>query len=225
MRSELHKEFEDKSWSGKRGRAPRSGWGSSLPRTQNLRNALPGIFDRYNVKHFFDAPCGDWFWMQHVDLTGMAYTGADISNSVIEQNKATFTAPNLRFEHFDITSDPLPAADMMMCRECLFHLKWYLRWDFFANFVKADIPYLMMNICHVKQNKRLMRSGGYKPFNPMLDPFLFPEPLEIFVENENICPADEDGNRADRSMGIWSKAQVQDTLDRRALKLQKATQE
>ncbi len=208
MRKALWEEFETKNWSGKRGKAPRSGWGSSLARTENLRNALPGVFKRYDVEHFFDAPCGDWFWMQHVDLSGIRYTGADISQSVVNQNAATFDAPNLTFMHLDITSDPLPQADIMMCRECLFHLKWFLRWDFFRNFAQSDIAFLMMTICHVPENKRLMRSGGYKPFNPMAAPFNLPDPIEVIVEGRGVIPLRDSGEKADRSMGIWSRDQI-----------------
>lgn len=214
MRKALWDEFENKSWSGKRGKAPRSGMGSSLGRTENLRNALPGIFERYEVGQFLDAPCGDWFWMQHVDLSRMCYVGADISQSLIANNVERFGAPNRRFLHLDITSDPLPQADLMMCRECLFHLKWYLRWDFLRNFANSKIPYLMTTICHVPKNRRVLRSGGYAPFNPMVAPFHLPAPLELIIEAKNAVPFGDNGEVADRSMGIWSRSQIEEAIRR-----------
>lgn len=208
MRASLQKKFEDISWSGRNGQFPRSGPGSTLERTENLRNALPQLFERYKVTRFLDAPCGDWFWMQHVDLTGIDYTGGDISKSIVDANAAAHTSEAVRFMHLDITSDPLPAADMMMCRDCLFHLKWFLRWDFFRNFLASDIDYLLMTIGHVDVNRRLMKNGAYVPFNPMKPPFNFPEPLEDIMESEGYVPVGKGAAKADLSIGLWSRDQV-----------------
>ncbi|MCX8509667.1 MAG: hypothetical protein ORN49_12460, partial [Rhodobacteraceae bacterium] len=81
MRDNLRSVFEKKSWAGIND-APRSGPGSDMAATARLRAALPGVFQRYGVKTFFDAPCGDWFWMQHVDLSALSYIGADISGEL-----------------------------------------------------------------------------------------------------------------------------------------------
>ena len=40
-----------------------------------------------------DIPCGDLHWMLWVDLTGIRYHGADISNVVIQQNKERIERP------------------------------------------------------------------------------------------------------------------------------------
>ena len=68
MRDNLRAAFETLSWSGKKG-APRSGPGSTLAWTKQLRQAMPRIFDQYGVKTFLGAPCGDWFWMDASDAT------------------------------------------------------------------------------------------------------------------------------------------------------------
>ena len=208
MRPKLQKTFDALNWGGRRGQFPRSGPGSTLERTANLRAALPDLFRRYNVQRFLDAPCGDWFWMQHVDLTGIDYIGADIAPSIIAENVKQFSSANVSFRTLDITSDPLPKADMLMCRDCLFHLKWFLRWDFFRNFIKSEIPYLMTTICHVQSNTRLRHNGRYKAFNPMKPPFNFSEPLDEILESEAYVPTGEDDAFADLSMGVWSRDQV-----------------
>lgn len=39
---------------------------------------------------FFDVPCGDWLWMQTVNLTGVQYFGGDITNITIQKNRQCF---------------------------------------------------------------------------------------------------------------------------------------
>jgi len=220
MRKNLRNVFEEKSWAGRNRSTPRSGPGSTLEQTRQLRAALPRVFDQYGVKTFLDAPCGDWFWMQHVDLSGLTYIGGDISKEVIDANAAEFTSPGVSFLHLDITSDPLPAADMIMCRDCLMHLKNWLRWAFFANFVASDAKYLMTTVHHVLDNKAVVNNGGFKRFNPAAPPFNFAPALELIPETAATLDAYILENRIaapeHRSVGIWSKQQVFDALTRRA---------
>jgi SAM-dependent methyltransferase len=206
MREKLRAYFENRSWAGGRGKSPRSGPGSSLESTAALRAALPRIFAQYSVKTFFDAPCGDWFWMQTVDLSGIDYIGADISKGLVDQNTASFGKDGVRFLHLDITSDPLPPSDLLLCRDCLFHLKFWLRWQFFENFANSQSRYLMLTMHHVAENQRLNGNGGFKPFNPMAEPFNLPEPLEQIAEQAGPEP---------RSLAIWTREQVAEAVANR----------
>lgn len=219
MRDQLRDTFDKIDWS--RERAPRSGVGSTLKNTARLRNALPRVFETYNVTTFFDAPCGDWFWMREVDLSGIKYIGADIAPSIVEANVSEYgDRSGVSFEVVDITSDPLPKADMMLCRDCLFHLKFWLRWKFFENFAASEIPYLMLTMHHVPENKRLTENGGFRPFNPTKAPFNLPAPLELIPETMDAFPADIETNpelqrKKHRSVAVWSQEQVQEALDNR----------
>lgn len=217
MRHNLKDVFETKTWGTKEG-IPRSGIGSTLAATEPLRLALPGIFERYEITSFLDAPCGDWHWMSHVDLSGVDYIGADISTEIVEQNKAAYSAPNREFTVLDITSDPLPKADMLLCRDCLFHLKHWLKATFFMNFVKSEIPYLMTTMHYVHHNRNPRRNGGVAEFNPCSAPFNFAPPLEYVHETENMNLDPEflqtmEG-QLQRSLGIWSREQVKEALDK-----------
>ncbi|MFD0860071.1 class I SAM-dependent methyltransferase [Roseovarius aquimarinus] len=217
MRDALRDEFETKDWSGRKVES-RSGSGSTLEATEALRAALPDLLKRYKVKRFLDAPCGDWFWMQHTKLGRTHYTGGDISAEVIEAVRAEHGRKNREFVHLDITSDPLPDADMMMCRDCLFHLKWWLRWKFFENFAQSGISFLLTSMHHGTWNKRLRKNGDFAPFNPCAAPFNFPEPLETIAETGEIDLSPEvletSRGRRQRSMGLWSRAQVIEAVER-----------
>ena len=219
MRDALRLEFETKDWSGRKVES-RSGAGSTLAATAALRAALPGLLARHNVRRFLDAPCGDWFWMQHVDLGDVHYIGGDIARDVLDAVTAEHAGAGREFRHLDITADPLPQADMMMCRDCLFHLKWWLRWRFFENFVASGIPLLLTSMHPTPVNRRLHKNGGFAPFNPCAAPFNFPEPLEAIHESGeiNLDPAflATARGRRQRSIGLWSRAQVADALERHA---------
>lgn len=219
MRDNVRAAFETMSWAGKGGKSPRSGPVSTLAWTKQLRQALPRVFDQYGVKTFLDAPCGDWFWMQHVDLSDLTYIGGDISKEVADANIAKFTRPGVSFLHLDITSDPLPAADMMLCRDCLMHLKLWLRWKFFENFAASDCKYLMTTVHHVLENQAVKANGGFKYFNPAAPPFNFDPALDLIPESADELSADILENSVaapeHQSIGIWSKKQVIDALARR----------
>jgi SAM-dependent methyltransferase len=214
MRKMLRNVFEQKVWRGS-DEGSRSGPGSTMEATAKLRAALPGVFDRYDVKTFLDAPCGDWNWMSQVNLGNVAYIGGDIAEPVIADNIARFERPGVSFLHLDITSDPLPKADMIMCRDCLFHLKHKFRWLFFENFLASGIPHLMMTMHHLDRNRPLTTNGNYAAFSPMAEPFSFAAPLEMIHETMEALPADmsrEEKPLQYRSLGIWHRDAVADAV-------------
>jgi hypothetical protein len=210
MRKMLQRVFEEKVWRGS-AEGRRSGPGSTMEATERVRAALPSVLKRYNVKTFLDAPCGDWHWMSTVDIGDTIYIGGDISRAVVEQNTEEFSRDGVSFHHLDITSDPLPAADLMMCRDCLFHLKHKFRWLFFENFASSSIPYLMMTMHHLDRNRPLTTNGNFAAFSPLAEPFNFPAPAEMIHETMDELPYDmssEESPLMYRSLGIWRREDV-----------------
>ena len=182
---------------------------------------MPRLFETYKVKTFLDAPCGDWFWMREVDLSGVTYIGADISQSLIAEIAAEHSAEGRSFQHLDVTSDPLPQADMMMCRDCLFHLSFEMRWAFYENFAKSEIPYLLSTVNYNVVNEDL-NSPGWKPYNPFLAPFYMGDPLEFIQErgNEPLNPdwrvmLTHPNPESFRAMAVWDRQAVVDMLKKR----------
>lgn len=55
-----------------------SGPGSSLAETVALREELPRLLRRLGVRSMLDAPCGDCYWLGHIDLDLDRYLGIDI---------------------------------------------------------------------------------------------------------------------------------------------------
>ena len=167
--------WRDELWIPPGGRAPRSGCGSSLHYTQNLRRELPGLLDQFAISSCCDAPCGDFTWMQCVHFReGFAYVGADIVKPLIRQLRAEH--PARTFLHLDITSDLLPPADLLLCRDCLIHLSFFDTARVFANCLRSPIQFLLTTSYAIAANADIV-TGDYRPINLRSEPFSFGQPL------------------------------------------------
>ena len=216
MREKLKTSFSAIDWSERRKGIPRSGPGSTLEHTESLRGALPGIFKKYEVRSFVDAPCGDWHWMKHLDLSSITYSGLDIVPELVEKNAERFGRENVAFKVADITSDPLPYADMLMCRDCLFHLKFWLRWAFLENFVTSGTPYLLTTVHDNPVNRNVPQNGKFRWFNPRVAPFFLPHPLELVWDApRGLQTLGDIDFRSKRYMGIWHRDQISIALSNR----------
>jgi len=151
-----------------------SGPGSTLQYTEGLRRQLPVLLRSLQVKSLLDVPCGDFHWMQHVDLSGIRYTGGDIVKKLVDQNRSRF--PQHRFIQVDIVADPLPQADLLMTRDCFIHLSNKQVLAALQNIKASGTPYLLTNNYPQVQCNEDIKSGSFRMINFQLPPFNFPGP-------------------------------------------------
>ena len=175
-----------------------SGPGSGFLQTQIIRNSIPQILKKYNIKSFIDGPCGDYHWMKHVDIGNIKYIGIDIVEVMIKENKIKYETLNRNFICKNIVSDKLPDADLILIRDCWVHLS------------NSDILLCINNLSHNKIKYLLTTSFTNRSFNKELDeiwrplnlelpPFNFPPPIEIINEH---C-TENDGIYSDKSLLLW----------------------
>lgn len=188
-----------------------SGPGSTLRATVALRQFLPGLFQQYQVKRFLDAPCGDFNWMKEVDLSGVDYQGLDIVEDIVAHNRDKYGGEGVRFDVADICKDPLPDADMMMCRECLFHLRYADILEFFDNFARANVPLLLTTSDGVRVNTDIDEPGGFRMINLRRAPFHLSEPIAKLPDWRLNSPP---GKKRLRYMCLWTKKQVAKAAER-----------
>ena len=156
-----------------------SGHGSEREATTALRSYLPELFKRLDVKIFLDAPCGDWNWMQLVDLAGIDYVGIDVVPNVIASNRERFARPGVRFVLADLTKDPLPCADLVLCRDCLVHLSFRDIAAVLENFRRSGISWLLVsNSPNIKKNRNQITGLSWRHLNLRHAPFYFPKASE-----------------------------------------------
>jgi hypothetical protein len=121
---------------------PKSGFGSMKENAKNLSDQLPELFAEFQIKSVLDAGCGDMTWMSELLLDlDISYHGVDIVDELIAVNQNTY--PEYNFSVCDISQDPLPKADIMICRDCLFHMSLKNIAKTLKNFVNSDIKYLL----------------------------------------------------------------------------------
>ena len=100
-----------------------SGAGSEFGYTASLRNWLVRKIPSLGVIRFVDAPCGDFNWMKFVlPSIDVDYLGLDIVESVIKNNTEKHAGERVKFMIANICEDPIPSCDLIMVRDCLFHM-------------------------------------------------------------------------------------------------------
>jgi hypothetical protein len=157
-----------------------SGAGSTLKYTENLRKELPTLVEKFGIKSIIDAPCGDFNWMKEI-LPGLNvnYIGGDIVEPLINNLNSLYANKTTNFSVLDITQDTLPSADLMICRDCLFHLHPDSVKQFFTNFLSSDIKYLLTTT-HINQNNEFqnvtkLRYGDFKRIDLFSHPYSLPK--------------------------------------------------
>ncbi|MDI9257678.1 class I SAM-dependent methyltransferase [Flavobacterium sedimenticola] len=162
----------------------KSGSGSDLEQTKALIEQLPVLFQKYKIQSLLDLPCGDFFWMQKVDLTGIQYIGGDIVADVIKKNNAAFASEHIAFREIDIINDDLPKVDLILCRDLLVHLKNQQIIAALKNIKKSGSKYLLTtsfkNTTHNQDNGVI---GFWRTINLELEPFNWKYPIDEIFEN------------------------------------------
>jgi hypothetical protein len=174
-----------------------SGAGSNLSETQTIRRELPDLFKRYQIGTILDVPCGDFNWMKEMDLTGIIYLGGDIVKGLIDANKRKYGSENRSFTRMDIIKDQIPKTDLVLVRDCLVHLSFPDAFRALRNLCASGSRYLLTTTFPCRERNRNILTGDWRPLNLRVEPFSFPEPLEIIIENH---PVPE---YSDKSLALW----------------------
>ena len=177
-----------------------SGEGSTLAATETVRRELPHLFEKFAIRSMFDAPCGDFYWMQHVVRdAGIGYHGADIVPPMIAKNNETHGSATIRFSVLDITRDTFPQADLWLCRDCLIHLSYRDILAALENFCASGTPYLLTTT--TPQSSAVTNcdipTGQYREINMFAAPFALNDAL-----------ARIDDPHSGGELCLWSREQV-----------------
>lgn len=188
--------FQTNHWSG---RESVSGEGAAIDQTHVVRNELPGLLEMYGIDVLLDAPCGDFGWMRFVDLRVTQYIGADVVPEVVIRNREMFGNTGRIFVQLDITSDSLPGADMMFCRDCLVHFSFSDIRNTIENLKRSGIEFLFTTTFPECEENEDITTGDWRPINLQKYPFHFPEPIQLLNEQ---C-SEGHGLYHDKSLGLW----------------------
>jgi len=185
--------YNENHWASKESR---SGSGSTLIETNYIRKELPNILITYNIKTMLDIPCGDFHWMNTLDLKGIKYTGADIVEQLIKANQSKYGSDN--FIKLDITQDKLSRVDLVFCRDLFVHFSYENILLALKNIQKSESTYLLMTTfpkCHKNTN---IKNGLWRKIDFTKKPFNFPPPIFYLNEKYHEMPIYED-----KELGMW----------------------
>ena len=175
-----------------------SGPGSTLEETNSLRKRLRKIFNELEVKTLLDLPCGDFHWMQHVDLSQIDYIGGDLVSELVERNQSKYAREGVEFKKINLVKDSLPKADIILCRDCMVHMSFEDVQAALINLNRSDAKWILTtNFPDAKRNDDIV-TGQWRPINLMLPPFNLPAPIQILAEN---CLEIE---FKDKNLSLWS---------------------
>jgi hypothetical protein len=178
----------------------RSGSGSTMEQTEHIRGTLAQLFEELGIKTLLDVPCGDFNWMRHINMSNMRYIGGDIVADMVKKNNEDFSSQNVEFRVINIITDNLPKADIILCRDCLGHLKLEDGLKAIRNFKRSGATYLLSTTFpdHIKNSDdfRIWRTVNLES-----GPFNLPQPLRIM--NEKCTEMLLGESYTDKSLGLW----------------------
>lgn len=186
-----------------RGGESLSGPGSSLAATQTLRRELSVLIERLDVRVLLDVPCGDFHWMQHVDLRGASYVGGDVVPALVERNRALHAQAGREFRVLDLCRDALPAADLLLCRDALVHLPLRDARQALVNMARAEIAFVL--VTHFPGLGRNVDGplGPWRALDLERPPFDLPAPRALIEELR-----DPTGRFPPKCLGLWARADL-----------------
>lgn len=178
----------------------RSGTGSNLRETAVLRNRLASLLESLAVRRLLDVPCGDFHWMKEVRFPpGLVYEGGDIVEQIVDRNHSRYGGETRLFRTMDLLRDPLPAADLILCRDCLVHFSFVDIFAAIGNLKRSGSKYLLTTHYANDRTNEDIRTGRWRPLNLVQPPLNFPPPL--FVIDEECSEAG--GQYRDKRLALW----------------------
>ena len=194
--------YKNNYWSSSESR---SGTGSTLKYTENLRKEFPNLLQTYSIKKVFDTPCGDFNWMRHLlPCVDIEYIGGDIVKPLIDDLNRDHKSDNISFIHFDLIKQIPPQVDLMICRDCLFHLSYEDTRAVLENFIKSKTTYLLTtthkNVDNAFGNKDIL-TGDFRCMDLFAPPYCFPN-NPLYAIEDWVAPDPE------RQMCLWNREQI-----------------
>lgn len=183
--------WANNSWGGAE---TRSGPGSTLDGTVELRARLSEIFGSLNIRILADAGCGDLNWMK--ELTGHLrfYFGYDIVPELVSDLRARYGGKvNCFFSDADIVTVNLPECDAILCRDCLPHLPLDAAFMALERFRQSGARFLLATTHSVGRNT-WVSSGEWYAMDLSAPPFNFPAPQHVIHEGGS------------KLLGVWDIA-------------------
>jgi SAM-dependent methyltransferase len=173
--------YQSHAWGGE---SP-SGPGSDPQQLKEYRRVIMDFLRKDGIRTVLDVGCGDWAFSQQIDWSAVDYTGADVVPDLVRRLSNAFTSNKIRFIHLDLVEDPLPPADLCLCKDVLQHLSnasvtrflqklTSFRRAILTNDWKTECPTGWRRLWRMKETARAntdIPDGGWRPLRLTEEPF------------------------------------------------------
>ena len=191
----------------------RSGPGSDLRETENIREKIIEIIKDKNIKTVADIPCGDWNWMKEISHVFENYIGGDIVEKCIEENNQKYGNENIKFVVFDLLNDKIPDVDLLIIRDVIGHYPLLEGKTIIDNILKSNSKYLLSTtslnindgINSTYENRNIDGVGRFYMVNLMNEPFNLPSP-ELYIEEFPKLDRHDEGER--KVLALWDLEKI-----------------
>ena len=119
--------------------------------------------------------------------------GVDVVADIIDAHRRAYGGHGRRFGLADITCDPLPRCDAILCRDSLIHLSNRDVARALHNFRRSGARWLLATTHPSVEINSDIRSGSFRLVNLELPPFALPAPRMRVVENPTTM----------KCLGVW----------------------
>lgn len=164
-----------------------------------LADHLAVLLAGLGTRVLLDAPCGDGNWIAPVADAVPFYVGVDVVPEVVERCRERLGDGRRAFACADLTRDPLPRADVVLCRDCLVHFSFADARAALLNFRHSGAEWLLATTFVDARRNRDVRTGGWRVLNLQAPPFSFPAPAALVDER---C-VHSGGRYRDKRLGLW----------------------
>ncbi|XP_023324800.1 uncharacterized protein LOC111698647 [Eurytemora carolleeae] len=199
----------ENDWKNQIPESPKSGFGSTIEVTKNMRKSLETITNQLKKDlgketiRFLDCPSGDMTWMPLFlrSRTDVIYSGYDLIPANIDMSKANFSKEPWVFKQFDMMKDRIEDSfDLVLNRHVSIHLGLLDSIQMFYNMMQSGSKYLITTTFPdvtvndpLKYSNQEVSGRSFHQVNLHLYPFHFPTPICI----------NEDAPAENQHLALW----------------------
>lgn len=174
------------------------GPGSTIDACSGIISKIPFWIDLHSIQTIVDLGCGDFHWMNQVDLDNVEYVGYDIVKEAVAA-ASRYVASNITFHQANILEIQIPGADLVICKDVLIHLPDNDVLTLLGS-IRASGSRLLASTTSPGWNNLFrhgLRTGEFSPLDLEAEPFSLGMPLDY------VAVPHKDGHPA-KFLALWA---------------------
>ena len=137
--------------------------------------------------------------MSETELPVLEYIGVEVVPELAAELARRYARPGRRFLQADITSDELPQADFVLCREVLVHFPDEDVERALAAFRRTGARWLLATTFTARETNEPIELGAWRTLNLEAPPFSLPQPERMLKD----IPIRDRELALDKRLGLW----------------------